>query len=92
MDTNKKIIRGLSPDSEILDNLARDFNDILDEGKLKVCNFQESAGKTGLSVFNRRIRHECQGGVPNYEHAIIAFNLGCTGLFIIIPLPIIRVP
>jgi len=55
-DTNDKIIRALEPDSELLDKLARDFQDILDEEKLKICSLLESAGKTGLPVFNGKVK------------------------------------
>jgi len=49
------MLRGLKPESEKLDNLARDFQDILDTGKLKVCSLQESLGKTGLPIFNGKV-------------------------------------
>jgi hypothetical protein len=51
-DTNKRILRSLDPDSDKLDSLSRDFQDILERERIRVCNFQESAGKTGLPVFN----------------------------------------
>ena len=54
-DTNDKILRTLEPDNELLDKLARDFNDFLDEGHLKICSLLESAGKTGLPVFNGKV-------------------------------------
>ncbi|KAE8448906.1 hypothetical protein EG329_008702 [Mollisiaceae sp. DMI_Dod_QoI] len=52
VDTNEKLIRTLELDSELLDKLARDFQDIIDEGNLKICSLLESRGKTGLPVFN----------------------------------------
>ncbi len=55
-NTNDKILRGLKPDNEKLDNWARNFQDVLDTGKLRVCSLQESAGKTGLSIFNGKVR------------------------------------
>ena len=51
-DTNDKILQSLQVDSELLDRLARDFQDILDTGKLRVCSLQEAAGKAGLPIFN----------------------------------------
>lgn len=54
-DTNDKILRALEPDNEVLDKLARDFQDILDEDRLRVCSFLESAGKIGLPVFNGKV-------------------------------------
>ena len=55
-DTNKTILRTLDPDDERLDKLARDFQDILDSGKLRIGSLLESAGKTGLPVFNGKVR------------------------------------
>jgi hypothetical protein len=54
-DTNKTILRTLDPDDERLDKLARDFQDILDSGKLRIGSLRESAGKTGLPVFNGKV-------------------------------------
>jgi len=54
-DTNDKIIRVLEPDSELLDKLARDLQDIIDEGKIKICSLLESEGKTGLPIFNGKV-------------------------------------
>jgi hypothetical protein len=54
-DTNDKVLRALEPNSELLDKLARDFQDILDEGKLKICSLLESAGKIGLPIFNGKV-------------------------------------
>ena len=54
-NTNGKILRGLGVDSELLDRLARDFQDVLDSGKLRVCSFQEAVGKAGLPIFNGKV-------------------------------------
>lgn len=54
-DTNNKVVRVLEPDSEVLDKLGRDFQDILDEGRLRICSLLESAGKTGLPIFNGKV-------------------------------------
>ncbi|CZR69344.1 uncharacterized protein PAC_19244 [Phialocephala subalpina] len=69
-DTNDKIIRTLEPDSELLDKLARDFQDIADEGKLKVCSLLESAGKTGLPIFNSKVVPDSSAsfGSRKFEH------------------------
>ena len=58
--TYKEILKGLSPDSEKLDNLARDFNDILNatvsiEQKIKIFSFQEGKGMTGLARFDGKV-------------------------------------
>lgn len=39
----------------MLDKLTRDFRDILDEGKLWISSLLESAGKTGLPIFNGKV-------------------------------------
>ena len=54
-DTNETILRTLEPDDERLDKLARDFQDILHSGKLRIGSLIESAGKTGLPVFNGKV-------------------------------------
>lgn len=54
-DTNDKVLRALEPDSKLLDKMARDFQDILDKGKLKICSLLESARKIGLPIFNRKV-------------------------------------
>jgi hypothetical protein len=54
-DTNDKLIRALEPDNELLDKLARDFQDIVDEGNLRICSLLESTGKTGLPIFNGKV-------------------------------------
>ena len=52
---NKALLQSLDPDSEKLNNLAKDFQDILDSGNLKVCSLLESSGKIGLPVFNGKV-------------------------------------
>ncbi|KAI9710418.1 MAG: hypothetical protein M1812_007454 [Candelaria pacifica] len=50
IDTNNSILRDLDPSSgsSKLEDLRRDFGDILDEGLIRIYSFQESAGKTSL--------------------------------------------
>jgi len=69
-DTNDKLIRTLEPDSELLDKLARDFQDIIDEGNLKICSLLESAGKTGLPIFNGKVVPDSSAsfGSRKFEH------------------------
>ena len=62
VSTYKEILRGLAPDSEKLDNLARDFNDILNadipfEQKIRIFSFQEGKGMAGLVKFDGKARH-----------------------------------
>ena len=54
------VLRGLSPDSEKLDSLSRDFNDMLNanvpnEQKLKIFTFQESKGVSTLAGFDGKV-------------------------------------
>ncbi|KAI9745365.1 MAG: hypothetical protein M1835_002606, partial [Candelina submexicana] len=52
IDTNNSILRALDPSSgsSKLEDLRRDFSDILDEGQINIYSFQESAGKTRLKL------------------------------------------
>jgi hypothetical protein len=54
-DTHDELLRTLQPDNELLAKLAKDFQDILDEGQLRICSLLESSGKTGLPVFNGKV-------------------------------------
>ena len=58
--TYKGVLRSLSLDSEKLDNLARDFNDILNanipqEDKIKIYSFQEAKGISSLAAFDGKV-------------------------------------
>lgn len=58
--TYTEILRGLSPDSEKLDSLTRDFNDILNadipvQQKIKIFSFQEGKGMTGIARFDGKV-------------------------------------
>ena len=80
-DTNDKVLRALEPDSELLDKLARDFQDILDEGKLKICSLLESAGKMGLPIFNGKV-------MAQFSFRISFSHLpGCARLFGLFRIP-----
>ncbi|KAN0112346.1 hypothetical protein V8E51_005297 [Hyaloscypha variabilis] len=69
-DTNDKLIRALEPDNELLDKLARDFQDIVDEGNLRICSLLESTGKTGLPIFNGKVVPDSSAsfGSRKFEH------------------------
>lgn len=47
-DSNTSILRGLSPNSELLENLQNSFLQILEDGKIHVHSFYETMGMTGL--------------------------------------------
>lgn len=59
VDTNSSLLRDLNPSSGSakLEELRRDFNDILDEGKIKVHTSQEAAGKFGVKLFGGKVEH-----------------------------------
>ncbi|KAH8796346.1 hypothetical protein BGZ57DRAFT_746706, partial [Hyaloscypha finlandica] len=56
-DTNIGIARDLDPSggSDKLEELRRDFNDILEEGKIKIHTFQEAFGIAGLKIVSSKI-------------------------------------
>lgn len=58
--TYKGILRSLTPDSEKLDSLTRDFNDILNAtnhlGKrIKIYSFQEGKGTSAIKMFDGKV-------------------------------------
>ncbi|KAI9695684.1 MAG: hypothetical protein M1836_006136 [Candelina mexicana] len=57
IDTNNAILRDLDPSSgsSKLEDLRRDFSDILEEGHIRIYSFQESAGKTGLKLAGGKV-------------------------------------
>ncbi|KAG6988517.1 hypothetical protein G7Y79_00072g097790 [Physcia stellaris] len=66
--TYTEILRGLSPDSEKLDSLTRDFNDILNadipvQQKIKIFSFQEGKGMTGIARFDGKVVPEGSSGI-----------------------------
>lgn len=54
-DANSKILRALAPESELLDKLAKDFMDILEEDRLQITTMLEAKGKLGLSIGNSKV-------------------------------------
>ena len=61
--TYGNVLRGLVPDSEKLDNLRRDFDDILTEQKIKIYSLQEGRGMSRLSFVDNKVsfpgNHSC---------------------------------
>ena len=59
--TYSGILRGLSPDSETLDNINRRFNDLLNDstvpvaGKIHICSFQEGAGPGNVTGLESKV-------------------------------------
>jgi len=57
-DIEDKILRGLSPGSQDLYNITRDFNSIIDKDtarRLKICCIQEGSAISGVKGFARKI-------------------------------------
>lgn len=76
LDNNQSLLRDLdnSSGTSKLEELRRDFNDILDEGQIKVHTFQEAEGKFGLSPVSGKVgcgysawnhKAECAKVVPD---------------------------
>lgn len=60
-DTYKKVIEALKTDSEILDNISKRFNEILDReipscDKIEICSVQEGQGLTGFKGAGSKVR------------------------------------
>lgn len=56
----EKVLRGLAPDSEKLELVTRDFNDILNENvpvneKIQICSVQEGSGMTRLNLVDQKV-------------------------------------
>ena len=59
-DTYKRILRELSPDSEKLEMVTKDFNDVLDADvpkskKIMICSLCEGKGMSGLNVLHGQV-------------------------------------
>ncbi|KAI9750095.1 MAG: hypothetical protein M1835_001442, partial [Candelina submexicana] len=57
IDANNSILRDLNPSSgnSKLNDLQQDFNDVLDEGQIKIYSFQEGTGRTGLNFAGGKV-------------------------------------
>lgn len=53
--TYDKVLRGLEPDSEVLDRISRQFEDILDEKTIQICSVQEGQGVTSVKGGDRKV-------------------------------------
>lgn len=54
-DPNKKIIKALEPNSEVLDNIHEDFKNIITTSKIKIHSFQEARGMTGFKGLHNKV-------------------------------------
>lgn len=60
VSTYSEVLHGLSPDSEKLEMVTKDFNDILDaevpdEKRIKICSLREGRGLSGLKLFDGKV-------------------------------------
>ena len=69
VSTYKELLRALSPDSEKLGLVTKDFNDVLNadvprEKRLKICSVREGKGFSGINGFDGKVRI-FENGSPN---------------------------
>lgn len=69
ISTYQGILQSLKPDSEKLESLTREFNDILNapihvENKIKIYSFQEGKGISGLKWFDGKV---CTAKVGSHQ-------------------------
>ena len=55
-DTNKKIIRALAVDGEVLDNIHDEFKTIIYKSGIRVHSFQEAQGISGMKGLGSKVR------------------------------------
>ncbi|KAJ6099088.1 hypothetical protein N7467_000623 [Penicillium canescens] len=54
-DPNKKIVQALEPNSEVLDNIHKDFKNIITTSKIKIHSFREARGMTGFKGLHNKV-------------------------------------
>ncbi len=57
-DSNKKIIKALEVNSEVLDGIHEKFTSIADQCRIKIHSFQEARGISGMKGLHHKVR--CQ--------------------------------
>ncbi|KAI9757027.1 MAG: hypothetical protein M1835_000685 [Candelina submexicana] len=69
MDSNKRILSSLEPDSEILDNIQSEFMSMLHTDGFKVHSFQEALGVSGVKGVHGKVVNDFSSklGNPAYE-------------------------
>lgn len=53
--TETRVLRGLQPESELLDRITRNFNRLLDGNKIRICTVQEGRGLTGIQGASSKV-------------------------------------
>lgn len=54
-DSNKKILKALEVNSEVLDNIHEEFKTIVFSGGITVHSFQEARGISGMKGLNEKV-------------------------------------
>jgi hypothetical protein len=54
-DPNKKIVKSLEPNSEVLENIHEDFKNIITTSMIKIHSFQEARGMTGFKGVHNKV-------------------------------------
>lgn len=54
-DSNKRIIKTLEVNSEVLENIQEEFIKIVDMGKIKIHSFQEARAITGIKGLDGKV-------------------------------------
>jgi SNF2 family DNA or RNA helicase len=55
-DLNKKIIKTLEVNSEVLDNIHEEFKTIADHSRIRIHSFQEAQGILGMKGLHSKVR------------------------------------
>ena len=63
-DSNKKILKTLEVDSEVLDNIHEQFIDMVSEHGIRIHSFQEGRGISGMKGLDGKVR------CPSLGHTI----------------------
>ncbi|KAK4167848.1 hypothetical protein QBC43DRAFT_202600 [Cladorrhinum sp. PSN259] len=58
LDSNKKIIKTLEVNSEVLDNIHEEFKTIVDQSRIRIHSFQEAKGISGMKGLDSKVRYQ----------------------------------
>lgn len=62
--TNSRVLRGLQPESEILDRITRNFNRLLTDNQIRICTVQEGQGMTGVRGASNKVCYRLKHNFP----------------------------
>ena len=57
-DSNKRLVRALEVNGEVLDNIHEEFKTILIKCAIKVHSFQEAKGISGMKGLDSKVRYQ----------------------------------